>query len=262
MAKRRFGSFMMFVGLALILMMGWLVISNIRTDNAAAVTNNDLVSQVRSLMADSGSLAISPITENRSGSASGRSGQQPQSQAQSQTGQLQQPTVSARSSRLAGERGRSTSSAAVSALIPIALANRLTTPHLNMPTVSVYGYKYIGILSIPALGLDLSIMDECTNRSLDIAPGCFSGSAYDAGFVIGGHNYVSHFGRLNRLRPGNIIMFTDMNGIQFKYEVSATEVIADTAVDDLNSDVWDLSLFTCTFSGGERLVVRCLLVEE
>lgn len=251
---------MMFVGLAMILMMGWLVISNIRTDNAAAVTNNDLVSQVRNLMADSGSLALSSIAES-GGSSSVQSGQQSQSSA-SQSGQLQQPTVSARSGRLAGERGRSTSSAAVSALIPIALANRLTTPHLNMPTVSVYGYKYIGILTIPALGLELSVMNECTDRSLDIAPGCFSGSAYDAGFVIGGHNYVSHFGRLNRLRPGNVIIFTDMNGIQFRYEVSATEIISDTAVEDLNSDVWDLSLFTCTFSGGERLVVRCLLAEE
>ena len=54
----------------------------------------------------------------------------------------------------------------------------------------------------------------------------------------------------------------DMNGVQFKYEVSAIEVIRDTAVDDLISDAWDLSLFTCTFTGGERLVVRCLLSEN
>ena len=240
---------MMIVGLLLIAAMGWLTISNIRTDTAAAQSNLDLISQIRSQMHDSGISAMSPIAginpEGEDGSASPSN-----------------PSLSARSSRVAGERGESTPSSAVSAMIPRFIANYLSMPTASMPTVSVYGHRYIGVLSIPALGLELSVMDDCDDRSMDVAPGRFSGSAYDPGFVIGGHNYVSHFGRLNRLRAGNIIVFTDMNGVQFRYEVSAIEVIRDTAVDDLISDSWDLSLFTCTFTGGERLVVRCLLSEN
>jgi sortase A len=238
MAKRRFGSFMMLVGLLLLAATGWLVISNIRTDTAAAQSNIDILSQILAAQASDEPLNSTSDSDNQSSD------------------------ISARSGRLAGETGVSTPSAAVSAMIPRSIANYLSLPTAEMPTVSVYGRKYIGVLSIPALGLELSVMDSCDDRAMDISPGCFSGSAYNPGFVIGGHNYVSHFGRLNRLRSGNIIVFTDMNGVQFRYKVNAVEVIKDTAVEDLISDVWDLSLFTCTFSGNERLVVRCLISDN
>ncbi len=251
MTKRIIGSFMMIVGLLLIAATGWLVISNFSTDTEAAKSSVDILAQVRAAQlsaSDNGRAAMSPLDLGDEIAGGGQSS-------------VSQPTISARSGRLAGERGVSTPSAAISALIPRAISNYLSIPTVKMPSVKVYGHSYIGVLSIPALGLELSVMDTCDNRTLDISPGCYHGSAYDAGFVIGGHNYVSHFGRLNRLRAGNIIVFTDMNGVQFNYEVYAIEVINDRAVEDLISDAWDLSLFTCTFTGGERLVVRCLLSE-
>ena len=127
--------------------------------------------------------------------------------------------------------------------------------------VEVDGNDYIGTIAFPVFGLELPVMDECTNDSIAVAPGRYAGSVEEGGFVIGGHNYVSHFGRLNRLKPGNEIIFTDVNDNAILYEVFGAEVIDGTAIDLLVTDEWDLSLFTCTFSGSQRYVVRCMKAE-
>ena len=57
------------------------------------------------------------------------------------------------------------------------------------------------------------------------------------------------------------MLFTDVEGQSYLYKVVGSEVINANAGRDLISDEWDLSLFTCTFSGSQRLTVRCLRAE-
>ncbi len=138
----------------------------------------------------------------------------------------------------------------------------ILSPEMEMPTLEIEGDAYIGILEIPTLGLSLPVMSQWSYSGLRIAPGRYAGSAYTGNLVIAGHNYRAHFGRLSSLSPGDQVVFTDVMGNQFVYEVVETEVLEPTAVEALLSEEWDLTLFTCTYGGQSRVTVRCLKADR
>lgn len=127
----------------------------------------------------------------------------------------------------------------------------------EMPTVSVDGYASIGILSIPVLELDLPVLTQWSYEKLKKAPCQYHGSYYDRDFVIAAHNYPSHFGRLSELQPKDLILFTDTEGTEYCYEVVLTETLPPTATEEMITSGFDLSLYTCTPGGGNRVTVRC-----
>ena len=131
----------------------------------------------------------------------------------------------------------------------------------EMKTVLVDGREYIGVLKIPKTGSELPVMSTCTDRTINIAPGRYHGSPGGSAFVIGGHNYISHLGRIDWLKQGDEVLFTDVEGTTYLYSVVGSEVLDANAARELVDDEWDLSLFTCTFSGAQRLTVRCLRVD-
>lgn len=137
----------------------------------------------------------------------------------------------------------------------------LLNPEVEMPVEVVDGQAYIGLLTIPACDLELPVLSEWSYPGLQLAPCRYSGSAYAGAFVIAGHNYQSHFGRLTNLLPGDVLTFTDVDGNRFFYRVEATEVLKSTDVEEMESDAWDLTLFTCNFDGQKRIAVRCLQTE-
>ena len=130
-------------------------------------------------------------------------------------------------------------------------------PDMEMPVKVINGNEYIGILDISALGLSLPVMSSWSYEGLKNSPCRYGGSAYKDGFVIAGHNYRSHFSLLKYLEPGKTVEFTDVRGDVFIYKVVQIETMEPTAVSEILSDEWGLSLFTCTYSGRARLVVRC-----
>ena len=131
----------------------------------------------------------------------------------------------------------------------------------RMTVEEIGGYGYIGILELPTLGLELPVMEECTDGNLKKAPCLYHGSAAEGNLVIAGHNYRQHFGYLPDVEIGDTITFTDMDGVVYTYEVGAVEPLAATAVKEMNESEWELSLYTCTYSGNERITVRCRRVE-
>lgn len=135
-------------------------------------------------------------------------------------------------------------------------------PGREMPTVEVDGHDYIGTLELPTLQLSLPIMSDWSYPSLKMAPCRYAGTAYQSGFVIAGHNYRRHFGPLSRLAPGDPVTFTDVDGNVFCYQVAEVQVLPPTAIEEMVSDEWDLTLFTCTLSGQTRLTVRCDKVDH
>ena len=53
-----------------------------------------------------------------------------------------------------------------------------------------------------------------------------------------------------------------MDGNRFIYAVSGTEQLPGTAIEEMKSGDWDLTLFTCTIGGAARVTVRCVLTAE
>ena len=132
------------------------------------------------------------------------------------------------------------------------------TPAQKMPAVEVEGNQYIGTLDIPSLRLSLPIMESWSYPKLRRAPCRYAGSVYTNDLVIAGHNYRAHFGTLKQLSAGASVIFTDMAGNQFHYNVAEIQVLEPTAVENMLAGGWPLTLFTCTYGGQTRLAVRCV----
>lgn len=135
-------------------------------------------------------------------------------------------------------------------------------PKMSMPEQEVEGVEYIGTLQIPVLSLTLPVISEWSYPNLKLAPCRYEGSAYLDNLVIAAHNYKSHFGNLKNLSPGDRVILTDMDGNEFHYEVATIETLKPTAIEDMLSTDYDLSLFTCTLSGNARVTVRCEKLER
>lgn len=138
----------------------------------------------------------------------------------------------------------------------------ILNPEMDMPLKNIEGIDYIGVLRIPALGLELPVISQWSYPNLKIAPCRYEGSAYLDNLIIAAHNYASHFGTLKNLRQGDEVVVTDMDGNIFHYEVTEVELLQPTAVEKMESGDWALTLFTCTFDGQSRVTVRCIAIDE
>jgi len=131
----------------------------------------------------------------------------------------------------------------------------------EMLTTQIDGYDCIGVLSIPVLELELPVLTDWSYAKLKIAPCHYFGSCYEKDFVIAAHNYQSHFGRLSELQPKDLILFTDISGTVYCYEVVLLETLPANATEEMITSGFDLSLYTCTPGGASRVTVRCNVVE-
>lgn len=127
----------------------------------------------------------------------------------------------------------------------------------EMKVVDIDGYGYIGYLSVPSLNLDLPVMSTWDYKRLKKAPCRYYGSTKNDNLVIAAHNYKYHFGYLGKLQIGDVVTFTDMDAAVRHYHVVSVEVLSPTAVDQVKDTGDDLVLYTCTYSGSKRIVVRC-----
>ena len=93
------------------------------------------------------------------------------------------------------------------------IPENVNTP-TEMATIKVDGYDCIGVLSIPVLELELPILTDWSYAKLKKAPCHYYGSYYETDFVIAAHNYKAHFGRLSELQTGDIVIFTDVQGVE------------------------------------------------
>lgn len=132
----------------------------------------------------------------------------------------------------------------------------------TMTVADIDGYGYIGFLGLPSLELELPVMADWTYPQLQIAPCRYYGSIFSDDLVIMAHNYVVHFGMLKDMHIDDAVTFTDMDGNTVRYQVAALEILGATAVEDVTSGDYDLTLFTCTYGGENRVVVRCDRVQD
>ena len=127
----------------------------------------------------------------------------------------------------------------------------------EMREEEIGGERYVGYLSIPSLGLELPVISEWSYERLKTAPCRYAGSSKTGDLVIAAHNYARHFGRLAEISPGAEVYFTDMDGVVSAYEVIGVEELGPSDVEEMTAGEYDLTLFTCTYTGRSRVTVRC-----
>ena len=123
------------------------------------------------------------------------------------------------------------------------------------------GTAYCGYLRFPKLQQTLPVASKWRFSQLEISPATYTGSAADRDWVVAGHNFVNHFGRLNQLQVGDKVYFKAASGRRYVYRVAKLEVLKPTAISKMVKSKYDLSLFTCTYSGLTRFTVRCRLLQ-
>lgn len=126
----------------------------------------------------------------------------------------------------------------------------------------VDGYPYIGFVTLPTLGIELPVMDDWDYSRLKLAPCRYYGAPKTDDFVIAGHNYPTHFGRLSELKIGDEVWFTEMDGTAYRYKVGDMETLSPGQTQTMLESDWDLTLYTCTYSRTARVTVRCERVTE
>lgn len=130
-----------------------------------------------------------------------------------------------------------------------------------VPTIEVDGNEYLGVVYIPSIETELPVINKWNYDNLAIAPCRYYGSLAENNLIIAAHNYATFFDKLQNLNPGDIIIFVTADGIKYEYEVSTTEIIDGGNPARMKSDFesWDITLFTCTWSGYSRVTIRAVL---
>ena len=124
-------------------------------------------------------------------------------------------------------------------------------------TIQIEEKNYIGTIEIPEIGINLPVLSEWNYNNLDIAPCLYYQN--ENKLVIAAHNYSSHFGKIKNLSDGDYVILKDVHNTQYIYEVCGTEILDSHDTEKMISGDWDMTLFTCTLSGTQRVVVRCRL---
>lgn len=121
---------------------------------------------------------------------------------------------------------------------------------------NILSKEYVGYLVIKKLKLELPVLSQLSSYNLKKSPCVYAGYRTE-NFVIAAHNYKSHFGKIDRLDEGDVVEFVDINNEKHKYNVCAKEVIGGDEAKEMLKDSYKLTLFTCDYTGKNRIVVRC-----
>lgn len=138
------------------------------------------------------------------------------------------------------------------------IVESLTTEEVReMKTVNINGDEFIGTITIPVLNLELPVMSEYSYSRLKKAPCRYYGNLFTNDLIICAHAYETFFANLIKLKQNDLIVFTDVDGNNYAYEVLEIEILKPTDVDKMVNNEFDLTLYTCTSDNMNRVTVRC-----
>lgn len=127
----------------------------------------------------------------------------------------------------------------------------------EMKTININGDEFIGTITIPSINLELPVLSKFSNSNLKKAPCRYYGNLFTNDLIICAHAYETFFANLNKLKQNDLIIFTDVDGNIYTYEVLEVEVLKETDVEKMVNNEFDLTLYTCTYDNTGRVTVRC-----
>ena len=135
-------------------------------------------------------------------------------------------------------------------------------PVVEKSIVPADGRDYIGIIEIEKFGIKLPVLSTYTDADMKTTPCVYNGSKENDNLVIVGHNYDSQFGDFNLLKNNEnfTAKLTLLDGSEYVYESKLMENLEPDQIDEMLSGDWDMTLFTCSYSGEKRITIRFDLV--
>ena len=126
-------------------------------------------------------------------------------------------------------------------------------------------YRIDSILNVPSLSIRYPVISETTYELLKISITKFWGGEPNAvgNYCIVGHNYDGKdifFGKLNKIKNGDIVELQDKTGKTIKYKVYNKFIVDPTDVactSQLTNGKKEMTLITCSEGGKTRLIVKC-----
>lgn len=148
------------------------------------------------------------------------------------------------------------SEAVLPKLIPA--ANLAQEAPAGESVIEIDGRPYLGVLTIPSLGIQLPLLAECSEENLKLGPCRFQGTVADNNIMIAGHNYRRQLSPIKHMERGDTIEYRDVTGAVVVWQVEKTELVGGTDLEKMESGDWDMTLFTCNLGGKSRVTLRCL----
>ena len=145
--------------------------------------------------------------------------------------------------------------------VPVAVEEEEGGREELLKVAELDGTYYMGVLTIPSLERILPVQSDWSMSKLKRTPCRYSGGLEEGELVICAHNYRNHFGGVANLPIGESVIFTDLEGSQYFYEVREIHTTEATDIEGMVNSGYDLTLFTCTYGGKARITVRCEAVE-
>ena len=127
----------------------------------------------------------------------------------------------------------------------------------TMPARIVNGINITGVVSVPSVGIEVPVAADWSYKNLKKSACRYSGTAKNGQLIILAHNYEHHFGNLGNVSKDDEVQFLDVNGKLYTYKINDIEILGKYELDKLTASNSDLTLFTCTYGGQKRIVVRC-----
>jgi LPXTG-site transpeptidase (sortase) family protein len=126
-------------------------------------------------------------------------------------------------------------------------------------------YTIDAILNIPSLEINYPVLSDTSDELLKISLNKFWGCGPNevGNYCIVGHNYDGKdilFGKLNRIKNGDIVELEDSSGKKVSYKVYNIFIVDPSDVactSQLTNGKREMTLITCAEGGRRRLVVKC-----
>lgn len=130
------------------------------------------------------------------------------------------------------------------------------SPYLE--TVNLSGYEVTGILQIPDLNRSWPIIASGDPVATAKIPSIYGGNPASGNLVITDSADNQQFAELKNLPDGSKVVFTDISGREYRYQIATVETVPRNKVSAISRhrERWDAAIITPNFSGRSQIVTR------
>ena len=133
-----------------------------------------------------------------------------------------------------------------------------------LETVNLSGYEVTGILQIPDLNRSWPIIASGDPAATAKIPSIYGGNPASGNLVITDSADNQQFAELKNLPDGSKVVFTDISGREYRYQIATVETVPSNKVSAISRhrERWDAAIITPNFSGRSQIVTRLVKAEN